>query len=57
VQITSLHRTEAAGAKTRVTLSLGFSGLLGPLLAGVYRGLSQRYLAAEGKGLRERREC
>src|ERR1700730_3892826 len=56
IQIKARHVAEAAGAASRVTLSLEFSGLLGPLVARLYRNLNQRYLATEAKGLKERSE-
>jgi hypothetical protein len=56
VQIKAGHLVEAEGAGSRVTLSLHFSGLLGSLVARVYRGLNQRYLATEAEGLRKRCE-
>jgi uncharacterized membrane protein len=42
---------EAAGRASRATLSIQFSGLLGPLFAGLTRNLNDRYLALEAKGL------
>ena len=56
VQIEAGHLVEADGAGSRVTLTLEFSGLLGPLVARLYRSLNQRYLATEARGLRERCE-
>jgi uncharacterized membrane protein len=56
VQIEAGHLVEADGAGSRVTLSLQFSGLLGSLVARLYRSLNKRYLATEAKGLRERCE-
>lgn len=50
------HWVEADGARSRVTLALRFSGLLGSLAARIYRGLSQRYIATEAEGLRRRCE-
>jgi hypothetical protein len=57
VQVTGGHRVEENEGGSRVTLALEFSGILGPLLARIYRGLNQRYLAAEADGLRKRCEA
>jgi len=54
VQLEARHWVEAGRAGSRVTLSFRFSGLLGPVVARLYRGLSQRYLATEAEGLRKR---
>ena len=51
VCVTGEHRVEPAGRGTRVTLSIRFSGMLGGLVARLTRGLNQRYLALEAKGL------
>ena len=56
VQVTGGHSVEADGGGSRATLSLQFSGLLGPLAACFYRRLNERYLATEAKGLKERSE-
>jgi len=56
VQLTAGHVVDADGAGSRVTLSLEFSGLVGPLAARLYGRLSRRYLATEANGLRERCE-
>jgi uncharacterized protein YndB with AHSA1/START domain len=56
VQIRAGHLVEVDGAGSRVTLSLEFSGLLGPLVARLYRSLNERYLATEAEGLRKRCE-
>jgi hypothetical protein len=57
LQIEAGHLVEADGAGSRVTLSVQFSGLLGPLVARLYRSLNELYLATEAKGLRERCEA
>ena len=44
------------GSACRVTLRLEFSGLLGPLVAWLTRGLSERYLGLEAAGLKRRSE-
>jgi uncharacterized membrane protein len=56
VQVAGGHRVEATGTGCRATVSLQFSGLFGPVLARVLRGLNERYLATEAKGLKERAE-
>ncbi|MGD0227241.1 MAG: SRPBCC family protein [Terriglobia bacterium] len=57
VQVTGRHRVEENGDGSRVTLSLEFSGFLGPLVARFYRSLNQRYIATEAEGLRKRCEA
>ena len=44
------------GQRTRVTLSVTFSGWLGRIIARLMRGLNQRYLAEEAAGLKRRSE-
>jgi hypothetical protein len=56
VRVTARHWVEASESGSRATLSLQFSGLLGPLVARLTRGLNQRYLALEAKGLKGRSE-
>jgi hypothetical protein len=56
VQVAAGHRVETTGNGCRATLSLQFSGLFGPLLARVLRGMNERYLTTEAKGLKERAE-
>ena len=58
MQMTGLHFVEELGPSgSRVTLSLQFSGLLGSLVARVYRNLSERYVATEAQGLKKRCEA
>jgi uncharacterized protein YndB with AHSA1/START domain len=54
VRVVAKHGVEPVGKGTRATLSVGFSGPLGGLIAWLTRGLNQRYLALEAQGLRER---
>ena len=54
VLVTATHSVEPTVQGTRATLSLRFSGLFGPLIARLTRGLNERYLALEAKGLKER---
>ena len=46
----------AEGHRSRVTLSVTFSGFLGRIIGWVMRGLNQRYLADEAAGLKRRSE-
>jgi hypothetical protein len=43
--------------RSRVTLSIQFSGVLAPLVARLTGTLTERYIAAEAKGLKERSEA
>ena len=56
VRVEAGHWAEVVRTGSRVTLSLRYSGLLGPLVARLYRGLNRRYLAIEAKGLKDRSE-
>jgi hypothetical protein len=44
------------GSRSRVTLSVTFSGLLGRVIGWMMRGLNERYLAQEAAGLKRRSE-
>jgi hypothetical protein len=44
------------GQRSRVTLSVTFSGWLGQVIARMMRGLNERYLAEEAAGLKRRSE-
>jgi uncharacterized membrane protein len=44
------------GQRSRVTLSVTFSGWLGRIIARMMRGLNERYLAQEAAGLKRRSE-
>lgn len=52
LNITARHEVHEQGSSSRVTLSLHFAGLLGPLSARLYRRLNERYLATESAGLK-----
>ncbi len=54
VLVTARHGVEPVGQGTRATLSVGFSGPLGWLVARLTGGLNNRYLALEAQGLRTR---
>ncbi len=56
VRVIARHWVEAFGEGSRAKLSLRFSGVLGGLLGYLTRGLNQRYLALEAKGLKQRSE-
>ena len=56
VLVTARHWVEAAAGGSRATLSLDFSGPLGPIVAHLTRGLNSRYLALEAQGLKQRAE-
>lgn len=46
----------ADGQRSRVTLSVTFSGWLGKIIGRMMRGLNERYLAEEAAGLKRRSE-
>lgn len=50
------HRVDAVAGGSRATLSLRFSGLLGPLVGRVASGRAERYVTLEAHGLKERSE-
>jgi hypothetical protein len=57
VNIVARHQVEAVGAHSRVILSLHYSGLLGAIVARIYRDLTWDYIAREANGLRTRCEA
>jgi hypothetical protein len=56
VQVTGRHYISDTGTGSGVTLILEYSGLLSGLATYFYRNLSERYLAIEAKGLKDRCE-
>jgi hypothetical protein len=56
VQATGRHSAEEHGAGSRVSLSIQFTGFLAPLVARMYGGLTERYIATEAQGLKDRCE-
>ena len=48
------HRVDPTANGSRATLSVRFTGWLGPLVARLTRNLNQRYLALEAQGLSQR---
>lgn len=51
------HRVEPEGEGSRVTLWVEQTGLMAPILALFYRGLTQRYVRLEAEGLKQRSEA
>jgi uncharacterized membrane protein len=56
VDVTGSHQVEALGTESRVTLTLRFSGILGPFVARLLNRLNRRYTTMEAMGLKERCE-
>jgi carbon monoxide dehydrogenase subunit G len=56
VRVIACHAVEPAGAGSRATLSLRYTGMFAGLLAYLTRGVNDRYLAMEAKGLKQRSE-
>jgi hypothetical protein len=52
IKIVARHQVDAIGARSRVTLSLNYTGVVGAVLARAYRDLNWDYLAREANGLR-----
>ncbi len=53
VTIVAGHRVDAtADGRSRLTLTLDMGGLLGRLVAPIYRGLTERYLTLEAQGMK-----
>jgi hypothetical protein len=48
--------TEPSAAHCRLTLTLQYSGLIGILMARIYRNITWDYISREGNGLRKRCE-
>jgi len=57
ILVTARHSIEDAANGSRATLSLDFSGPLGPLCARLTRGSNARYLAIEAQGLKKHAEA
>ena len=56
VLVTARHLVEATATGSRATLSVAFSGLLGPLMARLLRKLNQQYVTTEAQSLKKRCE-
>jgi hypothetical protein len=54
VLVTARHAVEAIASGSRVTLSIRYEGLFGPLLARWTHDVNARYLAMEATGLKSR---
>jgi hypothetical protein len=54
--MTAGHFVEAQGDGSRAALSFEISGLLGPIVSRLYRGMIQQYVATEASGLKQRSE-
>ncbi len=52
IKIVARHQVDAVGARSRVTLSLTYTGVVGAVLARAYRDLNWEYLTREANGLR-----
>lgn len=52
MRLLARHWVEDAGNDSRATLSIHFSGFLGPLFARLTRAINHRYLDLEAKGLK-----
>jgi hypothetical protein len=56
VLVTARHLIEASGNTSRATLSIEFSGWLGPLIARLVRKLNAQYVTTEAQSLKKRCE-
>ena len=56
LRVTAEHWIEATENGSHVALSVQYSGLFGPLVARLTRGLNERYIAMEADGLKRRCE-
>jgi hypothetical protein len=56
MRVVANHYVEPLGPGSRVTLSLEFHGLIGPWFGRLTRGINERYLTLEAKGLTARAE-
>jgi hypothetical protein len=56
VNVIARHQVESHGLGSRVSLSLSYSGFLGPIMAALLSSLNWDYLRKEGDGLRLRCE-
>ncbi len=56
VVATGIHAVAPRGDGSLATLTVEHSGLLGPLFAWLSRGITERYVAMEAAGLKERCE-
>jgi uncharacterized protein YndB with AHSA1/START domain len=56
VRMTARHLIEPQGSGSRVVLSFELAGRIAPLIARLYGGLIERYIATEAQGLKKRSE-
>ena len=56
LQVVGEHAVEPDGSGSRATLTLRYRGVLGDPLARLTRGITERYVAYEGRGLKARSE-
>ena len=56
VKVIAHHFAESTAAGSRATLSLRYEGMIGKLLARMTKGITNRYLAMEARGLKARSE-
>ena len=56
VRVVASHGVRPIGGGSRATLSLGYTGLLAGLFASLTRQITERYLAIEAEGLKQRSE-
>ena len=56
LRVIGTHRVEPTATGSRATLSLDYHGMFGELLARVTKGITERYIAFEAKGLKMRSE-
>jgi hypothetical protein len=54
--VTARHFVTPIGTGSRATLSLNFSGILGPFFGRLTHDINNRYLAMEAAGLKRRSE-
>jgi uncharacterized membrane protein len=57
IKVIAAHRLEPTSDGVRVTLTLDYRGLLGPLMALQLKGLNWDYLTKEAQGLKRRCEA
>jgi hypothetical protein len=57
MKVVARHQVETIGAHSRVSLRLNYIGVLGTVMARIFRDLNWDYLAREANGLRARCEA
>ena len=56
LRVTATHAVQPTSSGSRVNLSLRFEGVLGVVLARLFRSLTTRYMQMEAEGLKHRSE-